>query len=149
MQHGSLHTEPVSYTCFKGQDTFRSLLQAKTRCLPLSSFRVSGLCPCTPEIGFQIGETHLLGLFEGVRRLSSLRSGYQAHYGEQRCGVRRRKRFVDILFGDTYLKVVTFQVYLIKDLCSIGSLQDVLDAWHWKLVLHRHVVQGTVISTKA
>ena len=92
MQHGSLHPEPLSYTRPDGLYAFRSVLHEETRCFPLSRLRMSGVRPRTSssarQARLQIGEAHLLGLLQGVRRISPLRSYYQAYYGEQGCHLR-------------------------------------------------------------
>ena len=92
MQHGGLHPESLSYTRLDGLYAFRSVLHEETRCFPLSRLRMSGVRPRTSssarQARLQIGEAHLLGLLQGVRRISPLRSYYQAYYGEQGCHLR-------------------------------------------------------------
>ena len=54
----------------------------------------------------------------------------------------------DVCIEDPNLVVSTLQIYLSVKRSSIHSLQNVLYARHWKLVLDGELVQGSVIHTK-
>jgi hypothetical protein len=63
--------------------------------------------------------------------------------------VRAEGNLVDDIGMHPHLVAATVYVNLGEELRTLEFIEEFIDDWNWKLILHRLVIQGTGVDTEA